>query len=263
MLQQRLDAAVQQALQQPADQRLAHATLVTDPPSGHLLGGHALGGGVAERGLRQRHVDPGGVGAELAADGHPLGPLPQLLEREEGRLQRPAAAGLPARLLGLVVGEPRDQLEDHRAVGLQVGDHLRAGVHERRREVRIDHPVGQRLDVGQGLLTGVGQARLGRPRVDGDPQGPARPGAGAADHVGLLQHQDLGPLDAGRQRGREAGGAGAEDDDVGHRVVIVFARHHRLPWNWTCGPPSGGPHVYLSCVLAYPAMSYSPSMTSA
>ena len=90
---------------------------------------------------------------------------------------------------------------------------------------------GEPADVGQGLLTGVADADLRHVVVARDPRHatghPRRP----ADHVGLLEHEHLGPAVVRRDGGGQTGCSRAQDDDVDaaiplRRVPVVLSPVH-------------------------------------
>ena len=144
----------------------------------------------------------------------PLLPGTERDEREQRALHRPAPARLGAGVLGMVVREVLDDLELDRRVLLQPGHHLGPGVDQRRGQVHVDEPVGQRPQVGQHLLPAVLDAELGHVRVHRDPHHAAGPGAGAADRIGLLEQPHAGARGGGPDRGGQRRGAGTQDDDI-------------------------------------------------
>ena len=109
-------------------------------------------GATADRRLRDAH--------RPRRTDHPLAPAVQPVHRDELGLERPAAAWHPARVLRVVVGEPGNQPQRQRRMRPQPLDDLVAAVDERLRHLRPDHPVRQRVQVGQARLAGV----LARPR---------------------------------------------------------------------------------------------------
>ena len=107
----RLDAAVEAGLQQAAAERESHAALVVGGAALHLLGGELLRDRLAERRLTDREV----VARVVRRDVDAVGPLAELAVGERLGLERPAALGHAAGLLGVVVGEIRDGPELDRA----------------------------------------------------------------------------------------------------------------------------------------------------
>ena len=93
-------------------------------------GGDALRGAAAQARLAHRDV-----ARQLRADRHPVLPLAELGEREQRALERAAAAGLRAGVLGVVVGEVLDDLEPDGRVRLEPRHDLGPGVDQRAGEV--------------------------------------------------------------------------------------------------------------------------------
>ena len=106
-----------------------------------LLGRRRLGHGLAERRLAHRDVRIG----EVRRRRDPVGPLAQLVEREDRALEGAAAAGAAARELRVVVGHAGHGVELHGRLGLEQLHHLGAGV-----DVRLDEPLAR---AGRGTAT--------------------------------------------------------------------------------------------------------------
>ncbi len=205
----RLDAAVQAAAQKGADQPLAGAALVVDPPAGHLLRRNTARCATAQRGLA--HHD---VAAQLITHAHPVSPRAELIEGKQRALHRASAPGLRAGMLRVVVGEVLDDPECGRRLRLQPRDHLRSGIDIGRCKCGIDQPVRERLQVSQSVLAAVGQAEFGHVGVAGYPDHPPGPGRCAADLRGLFEQAHACPTVMRGERGGQSGGTRTEHDDV-------------------------------------------------
>ena len=209
----RLNAAIQQGLEQPAAERQAHPALVVVDAALHLLRRDLVRHGLAERGLADGQV----VGRVVRRDVNAVLPLAQLAIGEERGLERPAALAHGADLLGVVVREVGQGVELHRRPVVQVNDHLGAAV-----DVGLDHRVGRRpvrdrLEVRDRLLARVALL-LRLVLVERDPDHPARVDRRAADGLVLLEHADAGAFLGGHYGGRQGRSARAEHDDV----VVVY-----------------------------------------
>ena len=125
----RLDAPVEAAPQQRADQGLTHAPLVLAGPLGQQLtvdDAGAAAHGCLGQVHRQRHP----------VVQHERRPLAQLGVREQLALEGPPAAGLPAGMLGVVVGIALDQAPVDRRLRLEPVDQHRGRCRPGRRPVR-------------------------------------------------------------------------------------------------------------------------------
>ena len=205
----RLDAAVEAGLQQPAAERESHAALVVGGPALHLLGGELLRDRLAERRLADREV----VARVVRRDVDAVGPLAELAVGEDRRLERPAALGHAAGLLGVVVGEIGDGPElDGRAL-VQPADHLGADVDVGLGHLVGDRVVGQRAEVLERLLARVALLRR-LVLVERDPDHPAGVDRRAADRRALLEQADLRAQFGRGHGGRQSGSARAQHDHV-------------------------------------------------
>src|ERR1700722_12381460 len=82
----RLDAPVEAALDQPADEGLTGPALIADPAPCQLVGRDALGRATAERGLRDRQHT-----GQLWSLGDAVRPLAELAEGEQRAFHRASA----------------------------------------------------------------------------------------------------------------------------------------------------------------------------
>jgi hypothetical protein len=103
--------------------------------------------------------DSGAAADRCVADVHParrsddtVDPLGDAGEGEQPRLDRPAAPGLPARMLGVVVRESRDELEAGRCLGLEPLGELVDRVDERVTQLGKDHSVGEGVEIGDRVV---------------------------------------------------------------------------------------------------------------
>ena len=231
----RLDAAVETGLEQPAAEREAHAALVVVGPALHLLRVERLRDRLAERGLADRQV----VARVVRRDVDAVPPLAELAVGVDRRLQRPAALGEPAPLLGVVVREVGDGAELDRRALVEPAHHLGADV-----EVGLGHLVGdrvvrQRLEVFRGLLARVALLRR-LVLVERDPDHPARVDGGPADRRALLEQADLGAqFGSGHRRG-QASGSGAQHDDVVVGHALLSSSRNRTHFRLGKGSNDGG-----------------------
>ncbi|MNZ65896.1 hypothetical protein D3C78_840970 [compost metagenome] len=171
-------------------------------------------GDVHERGQvlagHDRHAEERGFAHGLAQAVDQLADLAAVVGRGDHRAPAGAGAGAVAVDVGdlVAVGELQG------GVLLEELDHARAGFEEGV-DARGVVPVAQLvLEVGARQLGVFDDAGAARQRVARHPHPAAGPGGGAAEHRVLLHHHDLLAVPGGGHRGRQAGGAGADDQDI-------------------------------------------------
>ena len=113
----RLDRAVEHTRSSRPMRAWPDPSLISEVAATDLCCGNPVESGVPERGLA--HRDPR---RHLGTDADPRHPRAELVEWKQRTLQRASALRLPARMLGVVVGEAFDDPERHRRVGLQPRD---------------------------------------------------------------------------------------------------------------------------------------------
>ena len=211
-LEQRLDAPLEQALEQPGDEGGALGADVL------LLA--ALQLGLQLRALGQEVLGEGGGGAERH-ERAPLDdavlPLGELVAHRVGvGLDR--AAGLHLRAgeapRPVVVGQRLD-VGRQRGVVLEVAQHLGRGVDVDLEQLGVGlAAAADPAHVGEGLLLGVLHAGGLHHVVARQPHAAARHGGGAAEHRLLLDDQHLGPTVVGQGGGGQRRASRPDDDDV-------------------------------------------------
>ncbi|CDZ87991.1 hypothetical protein RHRU231_370008 [Rhodococcus ruber] len=214
-------ALVETALEQCRDHATAE-TLHVVALALLLHVGRKVAGATADGGLRDRHTtrDPD----ELVL------PPAEVDEAEQLRFERASAVRHATGPLGVVVGVPGDEAHLQRC-GVEPLQQFGNRVDERLGEFGQDHPVRQRLEVGEGPLTRVGDSRLPRVPVVRQPRHGARQARGAAEQFALLEHAHPGAAPGSRQRGAQSGGSAAEHDDVVlGRFFVVLHRNPSLGW---------------------------------
>ena len=205
-----LDAPGQAGVQEAPGQCLPAAPLVAELPPLVLFRRRRLGHRLAQRRLAHGDVGVGEVGGRR----HAVGPIAELVEREDRALERPPSLGAAARELRVVVGHAGDGVELDGRLRLEQLDHLRPGVDVGLDEPGLEHVARQRHDVGDRLVPAVGHTDVGHVRVVRDPHLAAGPRGGAPDLVGLLEHGDAGPTFVGGHRRCEPGRSCAQHHDV-------------------------------------------------
>ena len=202
-----LDAEVEQGLDDGADEGIAASAQVVVDASLHLLV-RQVAGATAECGVGDLQVS-----AALAAS-DPVLPCPEGREVKQPGVEGPTTVRLPAGVLRVVVGVLGQERERGIRGVLEPLDRLAAMVDEGRGHGRVHAIEGQGREVGERLLAGVRDPGLVLVMVQGDPRHAPRDGAGAAEDVRPLVEAHIGSHLGGGQRGGEARGATAEDDDV-------------------------------------------------
>ena len=237
-LEQRLDPSLEQALEQPGDERRSLGTDVLLLAALQLglelgaLGQEVLGQG---RGGTERH--------ERAPLDDAVLPLRQLVAHRV-RVGLDGAARLHLRAGELprpvVVGQRLD-VGRQRGVVLQVPQHLGGGVDVDLEQLGVGlataaHPA----DVGERLLPAVVDAGGLHHVVAGQPDAAAGDRGGAAEHRLLLDDEDLGAAVVGQGGGGERGASRSDDDDVDDSIPRLG---HGIPPG--CSSAAGAPGAYV------------------
>lgn len=200
-------APVGGGLQQAGHERRAQAHQILLQPVAHQVRVHQI----------DAVFDIGG------GDGHgemPAGPKmrPQFAEvpcRVELRAQ---AAPDHAAFEFLVVVERIDRLEPQGTMGLDVAYDVRRLLDVAPGECLVEPAERQAAKVSHGLFRGIVLAPLGHAVVVRYPAHSAGNGRGAAESVGLLDHQHVGAQFARDKNCRKPGGARTDDQDIGVEI---------------------------------------------
>ena len=211
--------AVERSLQQRAHERLSVAAQVARAPRRQLV---RVQPREADR-VRLQHGH--GIGGRVGMAVDARRPRPQLLEREEVVVERAPAPRLAARILRVVVGIAREDVHGEGRALLQVAQHLRRGVDEGGDQLGVHGAEREGVEVGEGVLARIGDARRGHVVVVRNPEHAAGDGAAPAHRGRALQQDRLGPVVAGEDGGGGGGRSGAQHRHVRFEVP-AFGRFH-------------------------------------